>query len=38
MEYIAPNLSNLIGSNIASKLMAAAGGLEALANIPSCNI
>ena len=33
MEFIAPNLANLVGSNIASKLMASAGGLENLANI-----
>lgn len=38
MKYIAPNVSALVGTQLASKLMAAAGGIERLANMPACNI
>lgn len=38
MKYIAPNLSALVGSTCASKLMALAGGIDALAKMPACNI
>ncbi|CAK82027.1 unnamed protein product (macronuclear) [Paramecium tetraurelia] len=38
MKYIAPNVSALIGTQLASKLMAAAGGIEKLANMPAGNI
>uniref|UniRef100_A0A0E0NKH4 Nop domain-containing protein n=1 Tax=Oryza rufipogon TaxID=4529 RepID=A0A0E0NKH4_ORYRU len=38
MGCIAPNLSAIVGSAVASKLMGAAGGLEALAKMPSCNL
>lgn len=38
MGYIAPNLSAIVGSTVAAKLMGAAGGLAALAKIPSCNV
>jgi len=34
MAVIAPNLSALIGTSIAAQLMSAAGGLEALAQLP----
>uniref|UniRef100_A0A0D9VKK7 Nop domain-containing protein n=1 Tax=Leersia perrieri TaxID=77586 RepID=A0A0D9VKK7_9ORYZ len=38
MGCIAPNLSAIVGSDVASKLMGATGGLEALANMPACNL
>ncbi|XP_017217849.1 U4/U6 small nuclear ribonucleoprotein Prp31 homolog [Daucus carota subsp. sativus] len=38
MAYIAPNLSAIVGSAVAAKLMAAAGGLSALTERPACNI
>eukprot|EP00823_Brevimastigomonas_motovehiculus_P005989 TRINITY_DN468_c0_g1_i1.p1 TRINITY_DN468_c0_g1~~TRINITY_DN468_c0_g1_i1.p1 ORF type:complete len:649 (-),score=271.01 TRINITY_DN468_c0_g1_i1:78-2024(-) len=38
MGYIAPNLSALIGSDLAAQLMGTAGGLSALSKIPSCNL
>ena len=38
MQYIAPNLSAIIGTSVAAQLMAAAGGLDALARMPACNI
>lgn len=38
MKFIAPNVSALVGTQVASKLMAAAGGVDKLANIPACNI
>lgn len=38
MAKIAPNLSNLVGSMISAQLMAASGGLDALARMPACNI
>uniref|UniRef100_A0ACD5YTU9 Uncharacterized protein n=1 Tax=Avena sativa TaxID=4498 RepID=A0ACD5YTU9_AVESA len=38
MRYIAPNLAAIVGSYVASKLMVNAGGLEALAKMPSCNV
>jgi U4/U6 small nuclear ribonucleoprotein PRP31 len=38
MKFIAPNLSALVGTQLASKLMAGAGGIEKLANMPACNI
>ncbi|KAJ4453481.1 putative U4/U6 small nuclear ribonucleoprotein Prp31 [Paratrimastix pyriformis] len=38
MQFIAPNLSALVGPNIAAKLMAAAGGLDKLSRIPACNL
>lgn len=38
MYFIAPNLSALIGTSVAAQLMAAAGGLDALARMPACNI
>jgi len=38
MAFIAPNLSILVGAPIAAKLMGVAGGLSALAKMPSCNL
>ena len=38
MGYIAPNLAAIVGSAVASKLMSRAGGLEALAKMPACNV
>lgn len=38
MDRIAPNLSAAVGSEIAAKLMGIAGGLQALATIPACNV
>ncbi|KAI8824096.1 uncharacterized protein EV422DRAFT_306275 [Fimicolochytrium jonesii] len=38
MSFIAPNLSALIGSNIAAKLMGLSGGLKHLSAIPASNI
>ena len=38
MSFIAPNLSAIVGSNIAAKLMGAAGGLTKLSKMPANNI
>ncbi|KAG5522696.1 hypothetical protein RHGRI_034738 [Rhododendron griersonianum] len=38
MEHIAPNLSAIVGSAVAAKLMVTAGGLSPLANLPSCTV
>ncbi|KAF3681988.1 putative aldehyde dehydrogenase family 2 member B7, mitochondrial-like [Capsicum annuum] len=38
MRFIAPNFSAVAGSEVAAKLVATAGGLTSLANIPSDNI
>ncbi|XP_062159457.1 U4/U6 small nuclear ribonucleoprotein Prp31 homolog [Alnus glutinosa] len=38
MGYIAPNLSTIVGSAVAAKLMGTAGGLAALAKMPACNV
>lgn len=38
MTFIAPNLSALVGSSVAARLIAAAGGLKGLAKIPACNV
>ncbi|GMH20715.1 hypothetical protein Nepgr_022556 [Nepenthes gracilis] len=38
MVYIAPNLSAIVGSAVAAKLMGIAGGLSALAKMPACNV
>ena len=38
MSLLAPNLTVLLGSSTAAKLIALAGGLTALSKIPSCNI
>lgn len=38
MSTIAPNLSTIVGTSIAAKLMGLTGGLKELANMPSCNL
>ncbi|OAD67835.1 hypothetical protein PHYBLDRAFT_23225 [Phycomyces blakesleeanus NRRL 1555(-)] len=38
MSIIAPNLSNVVGSSTAAKLLTAAGGLMAFCKIPACNV
>ena len=38
MSFIAPNLSVVLGSSIAAKLMGIVGGLTNLSRIPACNI
>lgn len=38
MFFIAPNLSGLVGTAIAARLMAVAGGLPQLSKIPACNM
>lgn len=38
MGYIAPNLSAIVGSAVAAKLIGTAGGLSALAKMPACNV
>lgn len=38
MSLLAPNLSALVGTPVATKLVGVAGGLAALAKIPSCNL
>lgn len=38
MAVVAPNLSSVIGSKFAAKLIVAAGGIKALSQIPACNI
>lgn len=38
MSFIAPNLSAVVGANIAAKLMGLAGGLTALSKMPACNV
>lgn len=38
ISFIAPNLSALVGSRVATKLLGVAGGLIALSKIPACNM
>ncbi|KNA25411.1 hypothetical protein SOVF_006860 [Spinacia oleracea] len=38
MVYIAPNISAIVGSAVAAKLMGTAGGLSSLAKMPACNV
>ncbi|ORZ06591.1 Nop domain-containing protein [Lobosporangium transversale] len=38
LTFIAPNLSAIIGTATAAKLMGQAGGLTALSKIPACNV
>ncbi|KAJ3131332.1 U4/U6 small nuclear ribonucleoprotein Prp31 [Physocladia obscura] len=38
MTFLAPNLTAILGSTTAAKLMGAAGGLTALSKIPACNL
>ena len=38
MTLLAPNISAILGTTIAAKLLGLAGGLNALAAMPACNI
>ena len=38
MNVLAPNLSAIIGTTTAAKLLGVAGGLNGLAKMPSCNV
>ncbi|KAF9189176.1 U4/U6 small nuclear ribonucleoprotein Prp31 [Haplosporangium sp. Z 767] len=38
LTFIAPNLSAIIGTSTAAKLLGQAGGLTALSKIPACNV
>ncbi|OWZ23553.1 U4/U6 small nuclear ribonucleoprotein Prp31 [Phytophthora megakarya] len=38
MKYLAPNVSQLVGTRIAAQLIGLAGGVAQLARIPSCNL
>jgi U4/U6 small nuclear ribonucleoprotein PRP31 len=38
MNILAPNLTYVVGSNVAALMMSAAGGLQELSRMPSCNI
>lgn len=38
MSFIAPNLSEIVGANIAAKLISLAGGMVNLSKMPSCNV
>jgi U4/U6 small nuclear ribonucleoprotein PRP31 len=38
MSFIAPNLSYILGSSVAAKLMTAAGGLSALSRLPAVTV
>lgn len=38
MSALAPNLSALIGSTTAAKILGVAGGLTALSKMPACNV
>lgn len=38
MDRVAPNLTAFVGSEVAAKLMGAAGGLKQLSTIPACNV
>ncbi len=38
MGRVAPNLTAFVGSEVAAKLMGAAGGLKQLSTIPACNV
>jgi U4/U6 small nuclear ribonucleoprotein PRP31 len=38
MNLIAPNVSAIVGTRVAAKLIAAAGGIVELSRIPSGNI
>ena len=38
MSLVAPNLSVILGSSIAAKMMGVAGGLTSLSKMPACNI
>ena len=38
MNMLAPNLSAIVGTTTAAKLLGVAGGLSGLAKMPACNV
>jgi U4/U6 small nuclear ribonucleoprotein PRP31 len=38
MNILAPNLSAIVGTGTAAKLLGVAGGLHAFSKMPACNI
>jgi len=38
MNVLAPNLSAIVGTTTAAKLLGVAGGLNGLAKMPACNV
>lgn len=38
MHVIAPNICEIIGPKVTSKLVSAAGGIEELSRMPACNL
>ena len=38
MNVLAPNLSGIVGTTTAAKLLGVAGGLTGLAKMPACNV
>lgn len=38
MSFVAPNLSAVVGTRTATKLLGVAGGLDGLSKIPACNV
>lgn len=38
MNMLAPNLSAIVGTTTAAKLLGVAGGLSGVAKMPSCNV
>lgn len=38
MNVLAPNLSIIVGTTTAAKLLGVAGGLSGLAKMPACNV
>lgn len=38
MNTLAPNLSAIVGTTTAAKLLGVAGGLAAMAKMPACNV
>ena len=38
MNVLAPNLSAIVGTTTAAKLLGVAGGLAGVAKMPSCNV
>lgn len=38
MNVLAPNLSAIVGTTTAAKLLGVAGGLSGIAKMPACNV
>ena len=38
MNILAPNLSAIVGTTTAAKLLGVAGGLSGIAKMPACNV